>query len=490
MKHLRYALTHGLMAVLTLTLAACGGGGSGTNSTSPASMVNGVAATGLAIENGLVSFKCSVGSTSPVSTQADGSFSVDVSQVTLPCVARVDYVDAGTGQREKLHSLVQLVGNVNITPVTDMLVAQLSASGVAADAFDRFDPAEVKGYSRERVQTATQMLKTLLESKGVDTSRLPDDLIASKLVPATRDREGDDHDQVLDDLQEKLAEQRQSLHELEDEMHSGRNSQGLRTSTGLPGDAAAGKTAYDANCLSCHGPRLPDALNAAETLKAIRENEGGMAYLASTITPVTADNIATYLAHGLDSGSGTTLTRQSITFTSPGNQTLGVATPLLQASATSGLPVSLSASTPTVCSVSNRTLNLLAAGTCTLTATQPGNTRYAAAAAVSHSFSVVSAVVADPVVPNPVVPNPVVPNPPVTDPVQPNPPVLTSAANGKTLYASNCASCHGAASANIMNVLAGTSISLLQGLGGMGGLNSMSSQNLADMAAFLATPSI
>jgi hypothetical protein len=79
---------------------------------------------------------------------------------------------------------------------------------------------------------------------------------------------------------------------------------------------------------------------------------------------------------------------QSITFVSPGNQTLGAAPATLLATATSGLVVTFSSGSPPVCAVTGTSLSLLAAGTCTLTASQAGNANYAAASSVAHSFDV------------------------------------------------------------------------------------------------------
>ena len=642
MLFLRHQLTRTLLLVAAGTvLAACGGGGSPGTVAPTGPTVSGVAATGLAINNGQVTLKCVTGTTPAVSTLADGSYSVDVSNVTLPCVARVEFTDQSS-QRAKLHSLVKVVGNVNITPVTDMLMANLTSSGVAADAYDKFDANEVKGYSEARVSTATQLLKTHLESKGVDTTRLPDDVIGSKFVPATTQRMGDDHDHVLDAIQDKLEEEGKHLSEFEDEMESGHETRGLSTSTGLPGDAVAGKAAYEASCLGCHGPRIADAVNSYKTMEAIKENEGGMGYLAGKITTVTADNIATYLANGIGGGSGTALQTQSITFVSPGNQTMGVATPALVATATSGLNVTITSATNAVCTVANSILTLVTPGTCSLSATQGGNANYSAALPVVKTFTVASAAgvvlqaqtitfaspgnqtmgVATPAlvatatsglnvtitsatnavctVANstltlvtagtcslsatqggdanysaalPVVrtftvasaAGVVLPGQTITfaSPgaqtvgtpatlsatsssglavtfnsttlpvctvsantltllaagnctvtanqagngsfaaaatvsrtfVVNSPAALTSAATGKTLYAS-CSGCHGAAASNSMNVLAGAnSPSIIQtaisgNMGGMGGLSSLTSQNLADIAAYLATPNI
>jgi sugar lactone lactonase YvrE len=60
----------------------------------------------------------------------------------------------------------------------------------------------------------------------------------------------------------------------------------------------------------------------------------------------------------------------------------------LSASASSDLTVSFSSATPSVCAVSGATASMLAHGTCTIKASQAGNTLYAAAASISQSFTV------------------------------------------------------------------------------------------------------
>ena len=60
----------------------------------------------------------------------------------------------------------------------------------------------------------------------------------------------------------------------------------------------------------------------------------------------------------------------------------------LSASASSGLAVSFTSSTPTICTVSGTTASLLASGTCVLHAAQAGNSNYTAAATVLQGFYV------------------------------------------------------------------------------------------------------
>jgi hypothetical protein len=78
---------------------------------------------------------------------------------------------------------------------------------------------------------------------------------------------------------------------------------------------------------------------------------------------------------------------QTITFQAIPAQVVGH-TRALVATASSGLAVTLTSTTPTVCSVSGTTATMLGAGSCTITAKQPGNADYKAAPAVSRTFTV------------------------------------------------------------------------------------------------------
>jgi hypothetical protein len=83
----------------------------------------------------------------------------------------------------------------------------------------------------------------------------------------------------------------------------------------------------------------------------------------------------------------TVLRSQTITFPTIPPQT-GVASLSLSATASSGLAVSFASTTPTVCTVAGTTASLLIGGTCTIQATQTGNSAYGPAPAVNQSFTV------------------------------------------------------------------------------------------------------
>lgn len=81
---------------------------------------------------------------------------------------------------------------------------------------------------------------------------------------------------------------------------------------------------------------------------------------------------------------------QTITFAAIGNRALAQSPFTVNPIASSGLPVQLSSKTPSVCTVSGFEVTLVAEGTCTLEATQPGNTAFNPAPSVTRSFQVVS----------------------------------------------------------------------------------------------------
>ncbi len=91
----------------------------------------------------------------------------------------------------------------------------------------------------------------------------------------------------------------------------------------------------------------------------------------------------------LFAGSGYAQTAsQTISFDAIPNQILGVSPFVIAAQASSLLPVGLASATPAVCKVASVLVQLLSAGRCSISATQPGNASYSAASPVSRSFIV------------------------------------------------------------------------------------------------------
>lgn len=80
---------------------------------------------------------------------------------------------------------------------------------------------------------------------------------------------------------------------------------------------------------------------------------------------------------------------QSISFTAPDGQTYAPSRSVaLSASATSGLETSFSSSTPDVCTISGTNAIVVAAGSCSVTASQDGDANYGSAESVTVSFTI------------------------------------------------------------------------------------------------------
>jgi hypothetical protein len=112
-----------------------------------------------------------------------------------------------------------------------------------------------------------------------------------------------------------------------------------------------------------------------------------IAYGTCTIDATQPGN-ATYSPATLYPRSFAVGVAQNITFpTIPGGQVAGTNL-TLTATASSSLAVVYTSTTPAVCTISGSTAPLIGSGTCTIEASQPGNTEYAVAPIIKQSFTV------------------------------------------------------------------------------------------------------
>ncbi|GFO56426.1 hypothetical protein GMSM_34330 [Geomonas sp. Red276] len=96
-----------------------------------------------------------------------------------------------------------------------------------------------------------------------------------------------------------------------------------------------------------------------------------------------------YLAANEATSSATaTIASQTITFGILSDRTFGAAPFPVSATATSSLTVGFASLTPSVCTVTGTTVTLVGVGTCTVQASQGGNSNYAAATPIDRSFQV------------------------------------------------------------------------------------------------------
>ena len=184
-----------LLAITTATslvLAACGG----SDDTPPAvSTLSGTAAVGAPIVGGTVSVTCAAGSAiSPVTTSSTGGWQVTASGQTLPCAIRVSNGTVnGSAQASPYHSIAVTLGVINITPLTDLLIANLSAQAPSA-WFGGLTGASLQAINQNAVNTALGNIKTAL---GLTTALGDDNPLTTAFTPVNGNR--------LDDILEALA---------------------------------------------------------------------------------------------------------------------------------------------------------------------------------------------------------------------------------------------------------------------------------------------
>lgn len=206
-------MTHPLRPVFAACLAAfivaaCGGGSDGVAAPPAVATleINGTAATGAALANAAVQVKCAVGSAT-ATTSSEGRYAVEIVGGNLPCMVAV----ATSGGA--LHSLAAAGGtiaNVNVTPLSELVVARLAGTSPAA-LFASFDAAAQARATPLALDAAINAVRNALQGTidlaGVDPLR-------DALVAATPTNPGNALDAKLDTLQATLAAARVTLAEV------------------------------------------------------------------------------------------------------------------------------------------------------------------------------------------------------------------------------------------------------------------------------------
>mgnify|MGYP000390824491 CR=1 FL=1 len=160
-------------------------------------------------------------------------------------------------------------------------------------------------------------------------------------------------------------------------------------------------------------PTIPDKIAGAPTFTVAATTSSSLAVTYASTTPAVctvSGAVVTIVGPGTCSitasqpggtvGGVTYSPAANVTnsFTVKANQTITFATPADKnktdadfspgATATSGLPVVYTSSTPSTCTIVSNQVHLVAQGTCTVTAAQAGDNTYAAATSVTKSFLV------------------------------------------------------------------------------------------------------
>lgn len=184
-------LSHHIAALsAAAVLAACGGDGPSTPT------LSGTAATGAPIAGGTVEIRCAGGAPLSATTATDGRWQVGISGQTLPCALRVSGGSAGgSALTVDYHALaLSFDGNVNLTPLSDLVVARTVGASPAA----WFATPDFKGIDNAAVAQALDAVKTALALGGALGDKDP-------LYVRFEPQAGDTIDDLLEKLQKALA---------------------------------------------------------------------------------------------------------------------------------------------------------------------------------------------------------------------------------------------------------------------------------------------
>lgn len=201
---------------VVLMVAACGGGGGGSGGsatpakTEPSVQLSGTAATGAALANASVAVKCA-NATGTATTDSKGTYSLKLTGGALPCVIQVTGEQGGVAVT--LHSVAEAGSTdsasgttsaaANVTPLTEMIVAQLSA-GLPSDLFAAFGSGSTVNTA-QLVAATNAVLTALKDATGIDLGTI--DPFKTQLVAATISAPdgGNAYDKLLDQLGDKVS---------------------------------------------------------------------------------------------------------------------------------------------------------------------------------------------------------------------------------------------------------------------------------------------
>jgi hypothetical protein len=197
-------------AAAALLVTGCGGGGGGGGGDDlvqavPSLQVSGTAATGAALAAAAVEVKCAAG-TGTATTSATGAYTVTITNGALPCLVEVKKTVGST--TVSLHSVVE-AGTLNeadrrtsavanVTPITEMIVAQLAAA-MPEDSFKGF---KGEAITPAQVQAATAAVLAALKGVAIDLGAI--NPLKAELVAGATKGQGNAYDKLLDALGDKI----------------------------------------------------------------------------------------------------------------------------------------------------------------------------------------------------------------------------------------------------------------------------------------------
>ena len=204
------------MQFRTLTLAlvtaglmtACGGGSSDTPPppSAPTTVtLTGVVARGAALAGAAVSAKCAA-NTGTATSGTSGAYTLTVTAGVFPCVLQATSSDAAT----VLHSVAtagpagSTTANANITPLTELLVAQVTGTQPATYMASVAASTLAAAITTSTVSTAQTAVVATLTAAGVSLTGITN-MVTDTLVPASTGSTGNAYAQVLGALNQAIT---------------------------------------------------------------------------------------------------------------------------------------------------------------------------------------------------------------------------------------------------------------------------------------------
>ena len=197
--------------VFSLAMSGCGGGGDGGGAgfaaylppnagaapppASNSAALSGTAATGLPITGASVSIRCANGTRAQTATDDEGRWQTELETSAYPCVVTVS--GGSLALNEKFHSLAVAKGHVNVTPLTELVLAKAlrSAPSKLEDA-----DSEVFSLLVSRLSVAQDEIMAILREAGFPTLAI--DVFSADFSPI----KGDPYDDLLERLAISLAD--------------------------------------------------------------------------------------------------------------------------------------------------------------------------------------------------------------------------------------------------------------------------------------------
>lgn len=269
--------THSSLIALTtvLVLGACGGSGGDSstpqNPASPASIsISGQAAGPSALSSRDVRARCRSGS-GQATTDGNGRYRVQVADGVFPCVMRIELAGGGA-----LHSVATDGGagsaTSNITPLTELTVAQLTGSPPATYYDSGFTASNGSAVTATAVERAATQLTATLAGSGVNTGAAGNP-VTSTLVPAGSGT-ADGHGQALTALDTALQRAGTPLPTLVATVASASPTAGTPTSSAPSLPAAQSLQTQAANCKALRSGRYRAVFNGADAPEVMTIDAG------------------------------------------------------------------------------------------------------------------------------------------------------------------------------------------------------------------------